>query len=260
MTPRVLTIAASDPGGGAGIEADLKVFAAHRVSGLTAITALTVQDSRSLISVHPVETDVFRRVLHALAHDLPVSAVKIGALASEEHAQEVKIFLAGLSPLPRVVLDPVIKASSGPRLLQADDIGPVLEPLLPFIELVTPNLDEAAWLTKRAVKDIEGMRDAAESLCSMGARAALIKGGHLETEPREVLCHEDGMKEWSGPRMPREFHGTGCVLSAAIASNLGLGLSLVESVDSAREYLYRCMAGAVPGKGDSMILDFPPSE
>lgn len=259
MHMNALTIAASDPSGGAGIEADLKVFNAHRVFGLTAITAITIQDSRGAHSVHPTDPGVFQRILGRLRDDQPLGAIKIGALATAAHLEAVVDFLMSLSPRPPVVLDPVISATSGAELLEADAVELIRDSMLPLVSIITPNLFEAGELVGREVADVGSMRRAAESLCILGAEAALVKGGHLKADSRDVLCHRGRISERVNDRIPHEFHGSGCVLAAAIAANLARDREVPEAVDRARAYLRLCMTRSRPGRGPAYILDFPPA-
>jgi len=258
MTRCVLAIAASDPSGGAGIEADLKVLSAHRVFGLTALTALTVQDSAGVRSVHPTDPAVFRRVLSALSDDQPLAAVKMGALATRDHLEAAREFIESLPRGTPVVLDPVLKATSGAELTGKEAAAGIKD-LLPLVTVVTPNMDEAGALTGRKVMGLEDMKRSAEELCLSGARAALVKGGHLKSGSKDVLFHRGMIKEWDNDRIPHEFHGTGCALSSAIAARMAGGAGAVEAVRKAREYLRLCMSRARPGKGVAYILDFPPA-
>jgi hydroxymethylpyrimidine/phosphomethylpyrimidine kinase len=260
VTVNALIIAASDPSGGAGIEADIKVMAAHRVFALTAITAVTVQDTRGVREVMPVDLEVFRRVLDLHRADRPISAVKIGALATSGHLEAVREFLAGLDPLPPVVLDPVISATSGAELLDKDGQKMMVKSLLPYAALVTPNLNEAKILAGGKVEDLEGMKEAARKLCEMGAAAVLVKGGHLKGEPSDALCVKGEIQVLTGERLAREFHGTGCALASAIAAGLAKGMELTPAIEAGRKYLARCMESARPGSGEAWILDFPPAE
>ncbi|HEV7590273.1 MAG TPA: bifunctional hydroxymethylpyrimidine kinase/phosphomethylpyrimidine kinase, partial [Longimicrobium sp.] len=176
--PVALTIAGSDSGGGAGIQADLKTFHAFGVFGASAVTAVTVQNTRGVSGVHPIPVDVVRAQIRAVAEDLPPAACKTGMLATAELVSAVAASIRE-HRLPSFVLDPVMVASSGDRLLDADAERTIVGELLPLAALVTPNLDEAAILVGEAVDDEAGMRRAAEALVGMGARAALLKGGHL---------------------------------------------------------------------------------
>ena len=260
MTKCVLTIAASDPSGGAGIEADLKVFSAHRLFGLTAITAITVQDTASVRSVHPVEPAVFRHVLEHLRLDQPLAAIKIGALSSLAHLEAVHDFLASFNPRPAVVFDPVIRASSGAWLCGLDAVEKFPALIFPWVTLLTPNAVEAGMLTGTKVNSREAQAAAAQALARLGPEAVLVKGGHMPRDSHDVLCHRGQTTEWPNDLLPRQFHGTGCALSAAIASQLALGADLPTAVVKARAYLRLAMQRARPGAGEVYILDFPPAE
>jgi hydroxymethylpyrimidine/phosphomethylpyrimidine kinase len=257
MKYNVLTIAASDPSGGAGIEADLKVFTAHQVFGLTAITALTVQDTRSVRSVHGTEPEVFARVLETLRQDRPIAAIKVGALYSLTHLTIVSEFLAGLDPRPPVVMDPVIRSTSGAWLCNLDAVNRMPELIFPLVTVVTPNLPEAGVLAKRPVRNFEDMVEAAKIIAGLGPRAVLIKGGHLPADARDVLYESGAITDLPNDRLPREFHGTGCALSAAIAARLAQGHTITEAVTLARQYLRLAIQRARPGGGAAYILDFP---
>ncbi len=250
-----LTIAASDPSGGAGIEMDLKVFAAHKVFGMTAITALTVQSSKGLKETYPVDASVFEKILDGLSDDMPVSAVKIGAVASGETVQAIAGFLDRMPGVP-VVLDPVMVASSGIALARQGAGLAVADLLLSRTTVVTPNLAEASALSGITVKDLPDMRAAAQALCRMGARGVLLKGGHLQGDAVDVFYWEGKFQEFSSPRIPGEFHGTGCALSAGIAARLALGEGPETAVRKAREYLQGLMKSAFSGAGSAKIL-FP---
>lgn len=256
---RALTIAASDPSGGAGIEADIKTFTAHGVFGLTAITALTLQDTAGVHGIEPTPPMAFRRTLQLLAADQPIAAIKIGALASTEHLAVAVDFLTGLSSRPPVVLDPVLVSTSGRALFPLAAIGLLRERLLPLATLVTPNLPEAELLTGRIVRTVDDLEAAALELRKLGAQAALVKGGHLVGEPLDVLAHAGGIAHFPGERRPREYHGTGCVLASAITARLARGDELAAAVGGARGFLESCMAGAEQGKGGAWVMDFPPA-
>jgi hydroxymethylpyrimidine/phosphomethylpyrimidine kinase len=249
MLPIVLSIAGSDSGGGAGIQADLKTFGAFGAFGTTVVTAITAQNTRGVSAVHAVPLDVVRAQLDAVATDLPPRALKTGMLATAELVQTVA---AGIHDhrLRNVVVDPVMVATSGARLLDHDAEGTILEALLPRAALVTPNLDEASILVAGAVDTPERMRAAARELVGRGVRAALIKGGHLQTEELvDVLFDGSDWHEWRRPRIETtSTHGTGCTLSAAIAAGLAHGRSLATAVADALAYVDRAIRAA-PGYG-----------
>jgi len=246
IPPIALTIAGSDSGGGAGIQADLKTFSALGVYGASAITALTAQNTREVRAVHAAPADFVRCQLDAVYEDLAVGATKIGMLGE---ASIIRAVAAGLRAhrAGNLVLDPVMVAKSGDSLLAADAEAALLEELLPLAELITPNLPEAGVLLGRAAPtDETGMRRAAEDLLSRGARAVLLKGGHLGGE-RCVDLFCDGHRElrFESPRRhTANTHGTGCTLSAAIAALLARGLPLAEAVSAARDYLQAAIAAA----------------
>ena len=247
--PVALTIAGSDSGGGAGIQADLKTFQAFGVFGTTAITAITVQNTRGVTGVHAIPLDTVRAQIEAVASDLPPAAVKTGMLATAELVSAVARSIRELR-LPNFVLDPVMVATSGDRLLDRDAEHTILDELLPLAAVVTPNLDEAAILAGHPVTDLDGMRRAAERLVERGAGAVLLKGGHLTTETlTDMLWDGRTWREWQHPRLEtNSTHGTGCTLSAGIAAGLARGHSLGDAVDAAPDFVQRAMRAA-PGLG-----------
>jgi hydroxymethylpyrimidine/phosphomethylpyrimidine kinase len=247
--PRCLTIAGSDSGGGAGIQADLKTFHAFGVFGTSAITALTVQNTRGVSGVHAVPIDVVQGQIDAVAEDLPPAACKTGMLATAELVRAVAASIRR-HRLPNYVLDPVMVATSGDRLLASDAERTIVEELLPLATLVTPNLDEAALLVGAPVEDEPSMRRAAAALVEMGARAALLKGGHLRADELvDVLYDGREWRAWRRPKLEtRNTHGTGCTLSAAAAAGLAHGRPLAGAVEDALDYVQRAIASA-PGLG-----------
>jgi hydroxymethylpyrimidine/phosphomethylpyrimidine kinase len=247
--PIALTIAGSDSGGGAGIQADLKTFHAFGVFGTSAVTAITVQNTRGVSGVHAIPIDIVQAQIRAVATDLPPAACKTGMLAT---AGLVRAVAASLREhrLPGYVLDPVMVATSGDRLLDADAERTIVDELIPLATLVTPNLDEAAILTGAPVEDEFGMRRAAAALVEMGARAALLKGGHLRADELvDVLFDGREWRTWRRPKLDtRSTHGTGCTLSAAVAAGLAHALPLARAVEDALDYVQRAIAAA-PGLG-----------
>jgi hydroxymethylpyrimidine/phosphomethylpyrimidine kinase len=247
--PIVLTIAGSDSGGGAGIQADLKTFQAFGVFGTSAITAITAQNTLGVTAVHPIPTDIVRAQIDAIASDLPPMAVKSGMLANRLLVESVGAALQE-HDLPNYVLDPVMVATSGDRLLDRDAEAAVGEFLIPLARVVTPNLDEASILVGFPVTDESSMRRAAERLVEMGCEAALVKGGHLTGDHLlDILFDGETFHDWRRPRLDTaSTHGTGCTLSAAIAAGLALEKDVEESVAVALDYLHRALASA-PGLG-----------
>jgi len=245
MLPIVLSIAGSDSGGGAGIQADLKTFHSFRTFGTTAVTAITAQNTRGVSAVHAVPVDIVRAQVRAVAEDLPPAAFKTGMLATAALVREIARAVADHS-LQNFVLDPVMVATSGDRLLDRDAEATIAEELLPLATLVTPNLDEAAILAGVDVADVAGMRRAAEALVARGARAVLLKGGHLRTaELTDLLFDGTDWHEWRRPRLDtRNTHGTGCTLSAAVAAGLAHGRPLLTAVADALDFVRRAMEAA----------------
>lgn len=255
-----LTIAGSDSGGGAGIQADLKTFHAFGVFGTSAITAITVQNTRGVTAVHPVPLDIVRQQIAAVADDLPPAACKTGMLATRELVHTVATAIAERH-LPNFVLDPVMVATSGDRLLDEDAQHAVLDELLPLCTLVTPNLDEASILVGFAVKDEASMHRAARRLVAAGAGAALVKGGHLRSnELIDVLYDGTTVHEFRRARIrTSSTHGTGCTLSAAITARLARGASLAGAVEEALDYVHRAIAQAPSlGAGNGPLNHFVP--
>jgi hydroxymethylpyrimidine/phosphomethylpyrimidine kinase len=247
--PVALTIAGSDSGGGAGIQADLKTFHAFGVFGTSAVTAITAQDTHGVHGVHAIPVEVVQRQIQVVAEDLTPGACKTGMLATAELVEGVAATIRALG-LANFVLDPVMVATSGDRLLDRDAEAAVIEALLPLSTVVTPNLDEARILAGRAVEDEADMREVAELLVRRGARAALVKGGHLAGDTAiDVLVDEAGTETWRRPRIDTtSTHGTGCTLSSAIAAGLAHGRPLREAVADALDFAHRAIAEA-PGLG-----------
>jgi hydroxymethylpyrimidine/phosphomethylpyrimidine kinase len=245
-TPIAVTIAGSDSGGGAGIQADLKTFAAFGVYGASVVTALTAQNTKGVTAIHDVPADFITAQIDAVFSDLDVGAVKIGMLSQPAVIAAVA---AGLDRHGQtcVVLDPVMVAASGDRLLAPEAVDVLRRDLIPRALIVTPNLPEAAALLDLAPAASEGdMRDQAERLLALGPRAVLLKGGHGEG-PESVDIFFDGTVELRlpAPRIAtRNNHGTGCTLSSAIAAGLAKGLQLVEAVAEAKAYVTLAIAAA----------------
>ena len=244
-----LTVAGSDSGGGAGIQADLKTFQQFGVFGTSVIVALTAQNTREVRAVETVPDAMVSAQLTALAEDLPPAALKTGMLAEARLVRLVARAIRenGWSPL---VVDPVMVSTSGARLLSTEAEEVVREDLLPLAALVTPNLDEAAILTGRVVHDLPTMERAGTTLLRFGAGAALVKGGHLSGETvTDVLVTPSGTRHFRRPRIQtRSVHGTGCTLSAAITAGLALGRPLEEAVEHGLDFVHRAIAEA-PGLG-----------
>ena len=236
---RVLSIAGSDSGGGAGIQADLKTFAALGCYGMTAITALTSQNTLGVKSIHGVPPEMLRDQIDVVVDDIGVQAVKIGMLYSPECVQIVASAI-DRHQLENIVLDPVMVATSGAVLIEKSAISILVEELFSRAALVTPNLDEAALLVGRAITTEKAMEFAAQELLNKGAKAILIKGGHLSGNVvSDLFVTQNGQSHWM--RAPRihsiNTHGTGCTLSSAIAAHLAMGASLLEAVQAGHNFV-----------------------
>ena len=244
-----LTIAGSDSGGGAGIQADLKTFHQFGVFGTSVITAVTAQNTVGVRAWEPLPVALVTQQIDALADDLPPLAVKSGMLGSAELVDAVA---AGIERrrLPHYVLDPVMVATSGDRLLHRDAERLIARRLVPLATLVTPNLDEAEILVEEDVRTVDQMERAGRALVKMGARAALVKGGHLGgDEVVDVLVADDAVRRLTHARLhTTSTHGTGCTLSAAVAAGLAHGRPLARAVEDALDFVHRAMAAA-PGLG-----------
>ena len=242
--PRVLSIAGSDSGGGAGIQADLKTFAALGCFGMTAITALTAQNTLGVRSIHAVPLQILADQIDAVVEDIGVDAVKIGMLHSADTVRTVAAALQRHG-LRQVVLDPVMIATSGAKLIDDQAIAVLVRELFPLASVVTPNLDEAALLVGRPLRSEADMEAAARQLIERGADAVLVKGGHLAGDTvSDLLLARGAPPRWM--RAPRiasgNTHGTGCTLSSAIASQLALGADLVQAVEAARAFVRGALA------------------
>jgi hydroxymethylpyrimidine/phosphomethylpyrimidine kinase len=247
LIPVALTIAGSDPSGGAGIQADLKTFHQHGVYGEAVITLLTVQNTRAVSLVHVLEADLVVQQLRAVLDDIPPHAIKTGALGSQPVIRAVASLAESFS-VPLVV-DPVMISKHGAPLLSDHARRSVRETLIPHAALVTPNLHEAAELTGLTVSNIDEMKRAAEQLCSTGARAVLVKGGHLAGPAVDVLLSDGKFYEFASERIDTvHTHGTGCTYSAAITAGLAKGSSMLDAVADAKRYITRAIA-TNPGLG-----------
>ena len=247
--PIALTIAGSDSGGGAGLQADLKTFHQFGVYGTSVVTAVTAQNTRAVTAIHPVPPEVVTRQMAAIAEDLPPAATKTGMLAT---AELVNAVARGIERhgFGNYVLDPVMMSTSGTRLLAADAQRAVVARLFPLCAVVTPNLEEAAVLTGRPITDPDEMEVAAHSLMKLGAAAALVTGGHLAGPTVvDVLATGSGTRRFQHRRIvTSSTHGTGCTLSAAIAAGLALRKELEKAIEVALDYVHLAIETA-PGLG-----------
>lgn len=253
----VLTIAGSDSGGGAGVQADLRAFAAHRVHGLSVLTALTAQNTRGVAAVRETPTPMVTAQWHALTADFRIAAIKTGMLGSRRIVRCVARLLAGRGAGVPVVVDPVMVASSGAVLLAGTALDALRTELLPQADLITPNLLEAELLLGRRIRNRRQFERAAQDLLALGARAVLLKGGHLPRGPVVDVLHS-GVDRLvlEHPRLRVSGHGTGCTLSAAIAARLARGEVLADAVRGASDYVHRALRAAFrPGRGRVAVLD-----
>ena len=253
-----LTIAGSDSGGGAGIQADLKTFAAHGVFGTSALTAVTAQNTRGVFAVHALPPELVAAQIDAVMSDLPPHAIKIGMLANAAIAVAVADRLRALAVVP-IVLDTVMIAKGGAPLLDAGAIDTIRRELIPLAAVVTPNVPEAEALTGVSIRSTDGLREAAAQLVAAGARAAVVKGGHLDGPAVDVFYDGRTFTELRADRVAtRHTHGTGCTFSSAIAARLASGDDLLAAVRGAKDYITRAIAQAPQlGAGHGPVQHFP---
>jgi hydroxymethylpyrimidine/phosphomethylpyrimidine kinase len=241
----VLSVAGFDPSAGAGIIADLKTFAAHNCYGVAAITALTVQNTQGVASVHPVDPLVLKASILSLLSDGRVKAIKIGMLGNQATADVVREILESNPDLP-AVLDPVVRSSNDFGLLDAAGLDFIRQQLLSRVAVVTPNLAEAAALAEIPVDNLDSMKTAARKLVELGARAVVVTGGHLD-KAIDVFFDGTKMEAFAGDRVkPDNTHGTGCTFSSAVAANLALGRHLRDAVVLAKAYVVEAIRQAFP--------------
>ena len=247
--PILLTIAGFDPSCGAGTAADLKTFAAHGCYGVAAITSLTVQNTQGVDTVHNTPSAELRAQLEALAKDCDIAAVKIGMLGNRGNAAAVGEFLDA-HKYPHVVLDPIMKSSSGAELLDAAGIKYLATELLKRATVITPNIPEAEVLTGLTIKDVPGMEAAARKLVEMGAHAVIVKGGHME-RANDVLFDGKEVFQLAGDRAREDtLHGTGCTFASAFTAQLAAGRPLFEAATLAKAYVTKAIEKGYPiGKG-----------
>ena len=254
---RVLTVAGSDSGGGAGIQADLKTFCAMGVYGMSAITAVTAQNTRRVHGVEGLSSDFVALQIEAVLADIGVDAVKTGMLLNAAIVRTVARKLSE-SRVPHVVVDPVMVTTSGDPLLEESAVEALKTALLPEATLVTPNLSEAQILAKMTIQTIGEMETAARRIHELGCGAVLVKGGHLTGEAVDVLYDGHELSHFSAPRIDsRNTHGTGCTTSAAIAALLARGLALPDAVRTAKAFVTEAIRTGLPlGKGHGPLNHF----
>ncbi len=249
LTPRVLIVAGSDSGGGAGIQADIKTCAAFGVYSTTAITAITAQNTVGVQRIEALAPDLVVAQIQSVLSDIGTDVIKIGMLANQGIIAACAQALDAELSTPTIVLDPVLVATSGDKLLEDDAVATLREHLIPMADVITPNTYEAQILTGMAVETTDDMIKAGHALIEMGAGTALMKGGHLDqgqgASVTDILVSEQGNQVMNAPRInSRHTHGTGCTLASALASELALGMPLEEAVIEAREYVFEAIRHA----------------
>lgn len=247
---RALTIAGSDSGGGAGIQADLKTFLALGAHGMSAIVALTAQNTTGVSAIHDVPIAFIREQIFQVASDIGVDALKTGMLSKPDVIETVATSIQELG-LTNVVVDPVFVSKNGDKLLEDEAVGTLTTKLFPLALIVTPNLHEAHALTGVDIEDMQQMREAAKRLFDMGPANVLVKGGHLAGDAVDILYDGVSFQEFTSPRVDSiHTHGTGCTLSAAIAAEVAKGNDLVEAIDAAKKFVFGAIShGLAIGKG-----------
>lgn len=247
---RVLIIAGSDSGGGAGIQADIKTVTALGGYAMTAVTAITVQDTLGVHGIHEIPVDIVRAQIAVTLGDIGADAVKTGMLHSAEIIEAAAEEISRLAPDAALVVDPVMVAKGGAALLKSEAVDALKSALIPLATIITPNAPEASALTGRRVETLEDQKAAADALIGLGCEAVLIKGGHIPGDTIfDVLATEETIEVMSSPRVDtRHTHGTGCTLASAIAAFLAQGAELREAVEAARDYVHMAILTA-PGFG-----------
>ncbi len=250
MRGRVLIVAGSDSGGGAGIQADIKAVTMLDGFAATAITALTAQNTEGVFGILPVAPDFIRRQMEVVLDDIGADAVKTGMLHDTAVIETVAAVLADKAPAVPLVVDPVMVAKGGARLIEEGAVDALKQHLAARAAVLTPNLPEAEILCGQAIADVAAMKRAAETLLRLGCRAVLLKGGHLPGDTvTDVLATASGFRTWESARIAtRHTHGTGCTLASAIAAGIAQGMAIEAAVDRARDYVLKAIAGA-PGFG-----------
>jgi len=255
--PKAMTIAGSDSGGGAGIQADLKTFSALGVYGSSTLTAITAQNTVGVTMVHEIPIDIIVAQIDAVLSDIGADAVKTGMLASSAIVETVAEEMER-HQVSRLVVDPVMVAKSGDRLLREDAVEALRTRLIPLAAVVTPNIPEAEALTGLKIETDEDIRRAAEAIVRLGARAVVVKGGHLVGPATDLFYDGARFQEFSAPRIDTvNTHGTGCTFASAVAAGLAQGLEVVESVELAKDYVTEAIRRSFPvGRGHGPLHHF----
>lgn len=243
---RVLTIAGSDCSGGAGVQADLKTFSAHGTFGMSVITSVVAENTCQVISVHNVPEQIIADQLDAVFMDMDVNGVKVGMLNDNTVMKAVAKKLREYQP-EYAVIDPVMIAKGGCALMKADALATLKKEIIPLATLLTPNIPEAETITGMKIESIENMKQACKEIASLGAKNVLVKGGHFNGEPTDILYDGIQFYSFAGKRIDsKNTHGTGCTLSSAITANLANGLSMEEAVRAGKEYVTNAILYAIP--------------
>ncbi|MGJ0847878.1 bifunctional hydroxymethylpyrimidine kinase/phosphomethylpyrimidine kinase [Tissierella praeacuta] len=250
-------MAGSDSCGGAGIQADLKTFSAHRVYGMSVITAVTAQNSQGVFAVQDISVDIIQKQIEVIFDDIFVDATKIGMVSKTETIKTIADTLNKYK-INNLVVDPVMVSKSGFHLLQPDAKEALINHLFPITTVVTPNIPEAEVITGLEIQNLNDIEKAAKIIYKMGPKYVLVKGGHMEGEALDVLYDGQKFNYYNSPRInSKNTHGTGCTLSSAIASNLGKGLSVTESIEKAKTYITLAIENSFPiGKGVGPVHHF----
>lgn len=253
-----LSIAGSDPSGGAGIQADIKTFHAHGIFGMSAITAVTVQNTQKVYSVHPINADIVFNQIICLFEDTEIHGIKIGMVYDVKQIKAIEKALSH-AKLPPVILDPVMISKSGHPLLKNSAIDTLVRSLFPIADVVTPNINEAEILVKKKINSIDDMKEAAYDVMNMGANNVVIKGGHLKSNPGDDVFY-DGINftllrgQWIDTI---NTHGTGCTFSSAITANMASGKKLADAVTDAKTYITKAIKHSLSiGKGHGPVNHF----
>ena len=252
-----MTIAGSDSGAGAGIQADLKTFAALGVYGTSVVTAITAQNTLGVTGIHEVPVDIIEAQIDAIITDIGVDAVKTGMLSSIATIEAVAARLR-YHHVDRLVVDPVMVAKSGHRLLREDAVEALRTRLLPLATVVTPNIPEAESLADIRIENTDNAREAARRIVAMGPHNVVVKGGHIPGPPLDLLYNGKDFQEFDAPRIETtSTHGTGCTFASAIAAGLAKGMGVIESVAAAKDYVTEAIRSAFPvGKGHGPLNHF----
>jgi len=250
MRGRVLVVAGSDSGGGAGLQADIKTITALEGYAATAVTALTAQNTLGVHKIQELSVDFVESQMNVVLGDIGADAIKCGMLHRSELIESVAEVISGLSKRPVLVVDPVMYAKGGAPLLQSNAVSALISALIPIADVITPNIPEAEALLGRSIENIGAMNAAAIGLLSFGPGAVLLKGGHMEgSEVTDILAYQGGVRTYSSPRLStRDTHGTGCTLASAVAVGLAQEMSLESAVERARQYVFGAIENA-PGFG-----------